>query len=210
MRQEIKAKYKISIHALREEGDAIPPIIDDDLWISIHALREEGDRSIRAEDGSSVQFLSTPSARRATSTPLPYFSARVISIHALREEGDLPFQKTLPKMEHFYPRPPRGGRRRRRKVTHRQRLFLSTPSARRATGSPPSFPASSRNFYPRPPRGGRPSGWGRCVPSVKDFYPRPPRRGRRKSGRTGNSQKNFYPRPPRRGRRHWQHTATKK
>ena len=38
-------------------------------------------------------FLSTPSARRATSRA-PLFDGREdISIHALREEGDLPFWK---------------------------------------------------------------------------------------------------------------------
>ena len=36
---------KISIHALREEGDGVPVVIDMfDSGISIHALREEGDR----------------------------------------------------------------------------------------------------------------------------------------------------------------------
>ena len=57
-----------------------------------------------------------------------------ISIHALREEGDLQAKD----------------------VEHDSRLFLSTPSARRATlliitGLPVYF-----HFYPRPPRGGRP------------------------------------------------------
>ena len=33
----------ISIHALREEGDAKGTIVNSDLTISIHALREEGD-----------------------------------------------------------------------------------------------------------------------------------------------------------------------
>ncbi len=34
------------------------------------------------------QFLSTPSARRATHTLLTFLWNKVISIHALREEGD--------------------------------------------------------------------------------------------------------------------------
>ena len=56
---------------------------------------------------------------------------------------------------HFYPRPPRGGRRARPAPTRTSMVFLSTPSARRATliakhGSP-----SKGDFYPRPPRGGR-------------------------------------------------------
>ena len=80
--------YKISIHALREEGDNCsrpsrkapkdfyprPPRGGRRLlwehWkefmgISIHALREEGDSS-RAVWMKPKSFLSTPSARRAT------------------------------------------------------------------------------------------------------------------------------------------------
>ena len=34
--------------------------------ISIHALREEGDRRIDRHDKAIEEFLSTPSARRAT------------------------------------------------------------------------------------------------------------------------------------------------
>ena len=79
--------------------------------ISIHALREEGDCLVIVGGFGVLQFLSTPSARRATlglfdglfprreflSTPsarratinfqLPRIP-RSISIHALREEGD--------------------------------------------------------------------------------------------------------------------------
>ena len=55
----------------------------------------------------------------------------------------------------FYPRPPRGGRPCSYSRITKGVLFLSTPSARRATVfvSPESSPG--RNFYPRPPRGGR-------------------------------------------------------
>ena len=38
----------------------------DDLLISIHALREEGDLGIGGQLSEEEQFLSTPSARRAT------------------------------------------------------------------------------------------------------------------------------------------------
>ena len=34
---------RISIHALREEGDAIEAVVNHFIIISIHALREEGD-----------------------------------------------------------------------------------------------------------------------------------------------------------------------
>ena len=78
--------------------------------ISIHALREEGDVYLLQNSYKAMEFLSTPSARRATlvhaqlhavvvflSTPSARRATRrhqgrglqeVISIHALREEGD--------------------------------------------------------------------------------------------------------------------------
>ena len=104
------------------------------LCISIHALREEGDVSAFSTMVSLTLFLSTPSARRATPLRVGYLFRhsyfyprpprggrpalrdscgliRLISIHALREEGDLEFIADK----------------------ERQDLFLSTPSARRAT-----------------------------------------------------------------------------
>ena len=80
---------KISIHALREEGDLFCK--DGEVsaeWISIHALREEGD----------ARF---PPFANVTEN---------ISIHALREEGDEPETGTWRQVVYFYPRPPRGGR----------------------------------------------------------------------------------------------------
>ena len=102
----------ISIHALREEGDRLQRSMALQLRISIHALREEGDYfsfhssaalpvflstpSARRATSSSVRplaqpilFLSTPSARRATRQPETAPPAQRISIHALREEGDV-------------------------------------------------------------------------------------------------------------------------
>ena len=58
----------ISIHALREEGDARDLAGDNTNTISIHALREEGD-DYRLQDND--------------------YSKKLISIHALREEGDV-------------------------------------------------------------------------------------------------------------------------
>ena len=80
--------------------------------ISIHALREEGDQCSQSNRLGTKKFLSTPSARRATPTgwydwqnstnfyPRPprggrhncvmgYITIFTISIHALREEGDV-------------------------------------------------------------------------------------------------------------------------
>ena len=101
----------ISIHALREEGDAPPLHPPQRGGISIHAHREEGDNITQNPKKCKSRFLSTPSARRATWALLPAGeqdakflstpSARRatngahtrghdagISIHALREEGD--------------------------------------------------------------------------------------------------------------------------
>ena len=130
------AHQEISIHALREEGDlAARTQMLKSRAISIHALREEGDFQ-----------------------KIPQLALVVISIHALREEGDstsVPSTTTLttnfyprpPRggrlftsarpfwaTSNFYPRPPRGGRRHGKNPCHSTERFLSTPSARRATG----------------------------------------------------------------------------
>ena len=78
-----------------------------------------------------------------------------ISIHALREEGDSRAARTDGILHDFYPRPPRGGRRKSDFYTAPASTFLSTPSARRAT--PAIYDGKKLfYFYPRPPRGGRP------------------------------------------------------
>ena len=59
--------------------------------ISIHALREEGDKLCVDICKRNGKFLSTPSARRATSLSSCCFHTTLISIHALREEGDSSF-----------------------------------------------------------------------------------------------------------------------
>ena len=56
--------------------------------ISIHALREEGDPAISCIPSQFDVFQSTPSARRATCRPGRHHPQSDISIHALREEGD--------------------------------------------------------------------------------------------------------------------------
>ncbi len=167
-------------------------------------------------------FLSTPSARRATSTPN---SVRCCCTN-------------------FYPRPPRGGRHELRLISGCRFLFLSTPSARRATHRCAGGLNVQADFYPRPPRGGRrsrldavpPAGIFLSTPSARratlcrvlhrqagrisihalreegdqgprseaghrtDFYPRPPRGGRRVRFLRSSQRHNFYPRPPRGGR----------
>ena len=79
------------------------------------------------------RFLSTPSARRATKQPVFSNNRRIISIHALREEGDSGASVGLKSTHNFYPRPPRGGRPTNLAAFADREIFLSTPSARRAT-----------------------------------------------------------------------------
>ena len=104
-----------------------------------------------------MEFLSTPSARRATYADVSGHFSNAISIHALREEGDCPPQKRHGPTANFYPRPPRGGRRQLKAAGGYRMKFLSTPSARRATGRGSCRCQRPMYFYPRPPRGGRPA-----------------------------------------------------
>ena len=94
----------ISIHALREEGDRCAPVLSRELaHISIHALREEGD---------VCQSLE-----------------RMVQRHFYPRPVDANGREAC----YFYPRPPRGGRPGAEHMTGYTALFLSTPSARRAT-----------------------------------------------------------------------------
>ncbi len=103
-------------------------------------------------------FLSTPSARRATSGLISFILRFLISIHALREEGDLTIPWYLRGEMDFYPRPPRGGRQFLPVFPEQPIGFLSTPSARRATLRFVCRCCCFGYFYPRPPRGGRHTG----------------------------------------------------
>ena len=124
----------ISIHALREEGDAYEPFhLREKIEISIHALREEGDQQAAPVVSTADKFLSTPSARRATIPSRQGLQGQGISIHALREEGDKGRRSRITGQKDFYPRPPRGGRRDAQGAVDLDAVFLSTPSARRAT-----------------------------------------------------------------------------
>ena len=130
---EPAAALDISIHALRVEGDTMlgsacrlkmhfyprPPgggrlllfiFLAFLLCISIHALRVEGDSP------SPPSFVTVP-----------------ISIHALRVEGD--WSRAFPRImqQHFYPRPPGGGRHKCQVYYNQKKGFLSTPSGWRAT-----------------------------------------------------------------------------
>ena len=173
----------------------------DYRYISIHALREEGDSSRESFPEANARFLSTPSARRATTRFITYCTTTT----------------------NFYPRPPRGGRQSdypdqrgkqrflstpsarratykihhngyytsisihalreegdqtRKIIVDKQKTFLSTPSARRATAEALANRNFQENFYPRPPRGGRRLASKVYPQLLPYFYPRPPRGGR--------------------------------
>ena len=130
---ELLVILHISIHALREEGDAFSAGASCFCAISIHALREEGDLPGLFLTLLILLFLSTPSARRATLSQGRFLAEESISIHALREEGDRVRSSQHRAAQNFYPRPPRGGRRTTPLRSNTHSGFLSTPSARRAT-----------------------------------------------------------------------------
>ena len=127
---------------------------------------------------------------------------------------------------YFYPRPPRGGRRasvsnsgtndeiflstpsaRRATVVGSvemlNTIFLSTPSARRATKPAVKQTRQQKDFYPRPPRGGRPQNSTKTT-ELSKFLSTP-------SARRATLPRflllllfcDFYPRPPRGGRQLW-------
>ena len=148
------------------------------MAISIHALLAESDAEKYRDTQAIIEFLSTPSSRRATSHTPPCLRPAGISIHALLAESDGPSRSFLPGCRYFYPRPPRGERLSFGMLRPQTQEFLSTPSSRRATAqydlrqqSQPisihallaeSDPRTHENrlqrgdFYPRPPRGERP------------------------------------------------------
>ena len=168
------------------------------------------------------EFLSTPSARRATLLCGLLLALGTISIHALREEGDEPADDRGRRGQNFYPRPPRGGRRAALRYFTKPTLFLSTPSARRATrqhGRRSSWreisihalreegdftdtqqPANTTTFLSTPSARRATCAWisyGRPWPiSIHALR----EEGDSHSSQWASTLSNFYPRPPRGGR----------
>ena len=81
--------------------------------ISIHALREEGDQNMGHGQHHHSNFYPRPPRGGRLCMPCACWLCPRISIHALREEGDQAPQTRKEQAKYFYPRPPRGGRRRR-------------------------------------------------------------------------------------------------
>ena len=151
----------VSIRTLCGEGDGRRGKAERHQFQHFYPRPPQGGRpTIRRWTMPSGQFLSTPSARRATCAVTAFRKQlQIISIHALREEGDLRRHR-LPQTaaNHFYPRPPRGGR----PAGVRRAVVADVISIRalREEGDRPQAQVQSKadNFYPRPPRGGRQSG----------------------------------------------------
>ena len=121
---------------------------------------------------SPLGFLSTPSARRATCSICLHEPVRKISIHALREEGDMWTLTLWTPQRYFYPRPPRGGRHKWQYTINSLLVFLSTPSARRATLSQP-VPDTSKCVFLSTPSARRATGESAAVGIPSGFLSTP-------------------------------------
>ena len=147
-----------------------------------------------------MQFLSTPSARRATRHRAPPARAGGNFYprppRGGRRRGSAPCSGA----RHFYPRPPRGGRPGVSVFLIPWLKFLSTPSARRATRGMRRGSPGLRNFYPRPPRGGRLCFNVLFCEQLQFLSTPSARRATWVLSMTPTSSRYFYPRPPRGGR----------
>ena len=169
----------ISIHALCEEGDRRMPdllLVQGDFYprplrggrpdtvnaamqpfkflSTPSARRATREPTPRTE---AMQFLSTPSARRATKPETDIRIDKLISIHALCEEGDHR-EEAGDRVERISIHALcEEGDEEPVEVPDISKIFLSTPSARRATCCSTVSKKATENFYPRPLRGGRPA-----------------------------------------------------
>ena len=81
MRGGVRNERRISIHALRGEGDTIAGHAVH-LWdISIHALRGEGDQEAVSKYVTKYIFQSTPSVGRATAKIYKYAMLCLYIVH---------------------------------------------------------------------------------------------------------------------------------
>ena len=234
----------ISIHALREEGDHSTHTL---VFVhkNFYPRPPRGGRPhLPKPRPTPRKFLSTPSARRATPSlwsrsttrknfyprpprgGRPGIQRRVVCLanfYPRPPRGGRP-ATTSPhgSRSYFYPRPPRGGRPFLIASRMRSSVFLSTPSARRATAPliliggnimisihalreegdhwPTSRSRPSMNFYPRPPRGGRRLRARLERQHLPISIHALREEGDAMAGAWKLSRRNFYPRPPRGGR----------
>ena len=126
------------------------------IFISIHALREEGDSGSGGASARRRNFYPRPPRGGRPSTTIG--TTKFWNFYPRPPRGGRPSSRPPepPSTINFYPRPPRGGRRLNGGYWDNEEVFLSTPSARRATSDPGVHIEIGGYFYPRPPRGGRP------------------------------------------------------
>ena len=126
-------EWYISIHALREEGDACPP----PMWTGCRNFYPRPPRGGRRPNSLStvgqIHFYPRPPRGGRPHDGCSLRARHRISIHALCEEGDSDVGVPATWAA----------------------IFLSTPSARRATQPCRRRPNHAGYFYPRPLRGGR-------------------------------------------------------
>ena len=106
------ASSLISIHALREEGDLVLVGSATPLPDFYPRPPRGGRRELLAVEPGLIrwEFLSTPSARRATIASLARNATyEFLSTPSARRATSAPAWRCSPH-SHFYPRPPRGGR----------------------------------------------------------------------------------------------------
>ena len=162
--------WAISIHALREEGDARAGAFSSRASISIHALREEGDPFCKRFYLCLTNFYPRPP--RGGRLLHGCNEGRINHFYPRPPRGGRPaiHPSRNPHQKNFYPRPPRGGRRQglyhigmlREISIHALReegdfagrsghpaqfRFLSTPSARRATAKTETKSLFSNKLY---------------------------------------------------------------
>ena len=220
--------FEISIHALREEGDLTGCTGPSITWHFYPRPPRGGRRSSSFWRICVFTFLSTPSARRATSRSGPT-SGREKYFYPRPPRGGRPHQQQCPGQGgNFYPRPPRGGRLivltgiRHHKfisihalreegdlIAHPPCTYLTISiHALREEGDFFGSHSHGRSlgFLSTPSARRATDAATLTIRAQIDFYPRPPRGGRRwTSGIQMQTATDFYPRPPRGGRPHIAH-----
>ena len=130
----------ISIHALCEEGD-LRCAESAEAQTDFYPRPLRGGRPIGVETHRQVtEFLSTPSARRATYFIRDRFKELEISIHALCEEGDTQRRSVPVQLGISIHALCEEGDLSFTARQSAESIFLSTPSARRATAQPEHQP----------------------------------------------------------------------
>ena len=158
-----------------------PPVLDASFGISLFLSTPSAWRATgRASQGCALSIISIHALRMEGDhlRQRPQNRRKAISIHALRMEGDLTVNIFPSGRPYFYPRPPHGGRRTPTFPWKTFMLFLSTPSAWRATRKLNSSGPPAKGFLSTPSAWRATVGWPLGRPFFLDFYPRPPHGGR--------------------------------